>query len=180
MATASRPWTRKDLERLPDDGNRYEVLDGALLVTPLADARHQGTATDLTIRLGSYAANYGIGRVYSPGAIPHGTSELQPDLLIVLTAAIPASGKWENLPTPALVVEILSPSMRRRDLFLKREAYLRWGIPEYWIVDVDERHVTIVRAGHSDETVTDTLHWQPQPEVPALVIKLDELFPKSR
>ena len=75
-----------------------------------------------------------------------------------------------------LVVEVTSRATRRRDVALKREAYARWGIPEYWIVDRDARTVTVVRP-HTDEIVArDTLRWEPHPAVPALEIDVQRIF----
>jgi Uma2 family endonuclease len=174
MATKSRPWTRADLDRLPDDGNRYEVLDGALLVTPAPRGEHQRVSTLLSAQLVWYCQEHRLGNVYAYGAIPHGKSELQPDVMVVL-GRFPGSSGWIDLPKPSLAVEVLSDSTRGRDLVLKREAYLRWGIAEYWIVNPEKREVTVVRPT-GDETRTDTLVWQANPSVPPLVIDIAALF----
>ena len=136
----TRAWTRADLERLPDDGNRYEVLDGALLVTPQAAFSHQEIATRLAVALSAYCMAHGIGGVVAPGSVPHGKSELQPDVQVI-PGRPPRGAKWTSLPRPFLVVEVLSDSTSRRDLGVKRDAYLRWGIPEYWAVDLDAKRV---------------------------------------
>jgi Uma2 family endonuclease len=176
MVTTTRPWTRADMERLPDDGNRYEVLDGKLLVTPLPSIPHQGVATRIAGRLMLYCDAHGIGFVAAPGGILHGESELQPDVAVYLGRRMRDESDWAKLPAPALVVEILSPSTRHRDVGVKRAAYLHWGVPEYWIIDPDERVVIIVRPGLDDERVVDTLRWRSRPELPALEIGLDEVF----
>jgi Uma2 family endonuclease len=176
MATKSRPWTRADLDRLPDDGNRYEVLDGALLVTPAPRELHQRVATRLSARLTTHCETHGLGNVYAYGAIPRGKSELQPDVMVVLGRIRRGGTGWSALPKPVLAVEILSDSTRGRDLVLKREAYLRWGIGEYWIVDPEARTVTVVRPHRADELHTETLVWQANPSLPPLVIDLATLF----
>ena len=175
MVATARPWTRADLERLPDDGNRYEVLDGVLLVTPQPAFLHQQVAMRLAVLLLPHCEHHGIGSVVGPGAIPVGDSELQPDVA-VYPGPPPRNASWSSLPRPILVVEVLSPSTRRRDLGIKRAAYRRWKIPEYWVVDVEQRQVTVVRAGQKDEQVTDVLRWQPQPELPALEIRLSDVL----
>ncbi len=71
---------------------------------------------------------------------------------------------------------MLSDSTRGRDPLLKREAYLRWGIPEYWIVDPEEREVTVVRPGQEDRVVGESLEWRPIEGSEPLVIDLDALF----
>jgi Uma2 family endonuclease len=176
MATKTRPWTRADLDRLPDDGNRYEVLDGALLVTPLPGESHQWIASTLLVELESYGRRHGVGRAYGPGAIPKGKSELQPDILVVPGRLRAPELGWKGLPRPMLVVEVLSDSTRGRDLVLKREAYQRWGIPEYWIVDPAERNVLVVRPEREDERVVDVLRWQPDPRIPPLEVDVAALF----
>ena len=176
MAAKTRPWTRSDLDRLPDDGNRYEVLDGALLVTPAPNERHQRLATELAAQLVWYCKAHSLGTVYAYGAIPRGRSELQPDVMVVPGGVSRRSAGWKGLPRPLLVVEILSDSTRQRDLLLKRDAYERWGIPEYWIVDADERCVTVVHPGRDDLTVADVLRWRPSADVPALEIDVGTML----
>jgi Uma2 family endonuclease len=176
MATTTKSWTRADLERFPDDGNRYEVLDGELLVTPLASFDHQSVVTELSARLHAWCSAHQVATIVAPGAIPRGESQLQPDILVVPRVSRSEGHDWATLPRPILVVEVLSPSTRRYDLSVKRDAYLRWGIPEYWIVDIEERCITVVRPGRDDERVVDTLRWQPKPDLPALEIRLSDLF----
>jgi Uma2 family endonuclease len=111
MVTSIRPWTRDELQRLPDDGNRYEVLDGTLLVTPLPSVRHQDLAGELGALLRRHCERHGIGLVVGPAAVPFGESELQPDLAI-FPGRRPDDARWDALPIPLLVVEILSSSTR--------------------------------------------------------------------
>ena len=176
MATSNKPWTRAELERFPVDGNRYEVLDGELLVTPLPGGPHQRVAIRLGGLLSAYCDRHRIGSGAAPGPVPHGENELQPDIAIFLDPSVPFEAAWERYPRASLVVEILSPSTQHRDRGVKRDAYLRWGIPEYWIVDTENREVTTVRPGRDDERVVDSIHWQPRDNLPALQIALTELF----
>jgi Uma2 family endonuclease len=176
MATKTRPWTRADLDRLPDDGNRYEVLDGALLVTPQAAFDHQRAATILAARLLAYCESHGIGSVVAPGAVPRGKSELQPDVQVIPGPRPRRGAKWTALPKPILVVEVLSDPTRARDFVLKREAYERWQIPEYWIVDLEARAITVVRPGQADLHVSDRLEWRPLGNEAPLVIDVGALF----
>jgi len=180
MATKTRPWTRADLERLPDDGNRYEVLDGELFVTPQARFDHQDIATQLAIVIGSYVKEHAIGRVVAPGAVVFGKNELQPDIQVIPGAEQrPAGTDWKELPTPILVVEVLSDSTRHRDLGKKRDAYRRVGIETYWILDPDGQCALVFAPGNDEPTIlTDALRWRPQASVPALEIGLDSIFPK--
>ncbi len=180
MAIETARWTRADLARFPDDGNRYEVLDGELLVTPQAAPDHQGDAVELAFALGSYCRQRGIGAIASPGAVVFGKNELQPDLLVIPGIARAAGKKWEELPLPVLVVEILSStwnSSRSRDLNVKRHAYLRLGIETYWVIDPPNRCVHVWTQGAKQEVVvTDVLRWQPNPEIAPFEITVGELI----
>lgn len=177
MATRTRPWTRADLARLPDDGNRYEVLDGELFVTPQARVLHQYVATGFASRLAAYCERHALGVAVGPGAVPFGKNELQPDVQVVPVAPSHLPDRWDELPLPTLVVEVLSDATDRRDRGKKRDAYVRLGIPEYWIVDIGEHAVTVVRPGRPDERVTGRLRWQPRAAIRALEIELAEIFP---
>lgn len=176
MATRIRPWTRADLARLPDDGNRYEVLDGELFVTPQSRVPHQYVATGLAVRLAAYCERHALGVVVGPGAVPFGKNELQPDVQVVPVAPSHLPDRWEELPLPTLVVEVLSESTGRRDRGKKRDAYVRLGIPEYWIVDIGEHAVTVVRPDRPDELVAGTLPWHPRGAAEPLTIDLAALF----
>lgn len=171
-----RPWTRADLARLPDDGNRYEVLDGALLVTPQAAFRHQRVAMRLSFALHAYCERHGIGVVVGPGAVPHGESELQPDIQVVPGPVAP-DADWTELPRPMLVVEVLSGSTRTRDLGIKRDAYLRWGIPTYWVVDPKAKSVAVTTAGGGEPEVHQgLLRWSPSDAIPSFELDVAALF----
>jgi Uma2 family endonuclease len=81
-----------------------------------------------------------------------------------------------DAPRPILVAEIRSPTTWRRDVGPKRDLYVALGVPEYWIVDPDERAVTVVRFGHADERVTDILRWHPTGASRALEIDVATLL----
>jgi Uma2 family endonuclease len=178
MAPKVRRWTRADLQRLPDDGNRYEVLDGALLVTPQASFGHQYVATKLTVVLAGYCERHGIAYVVAPGAVVFGGNELQPDVDVIPFGPYPRDRKWEELPTPLLVVEVRSDSTYRRDIGKKREAYQRVRIPEYWVIDPEARRA-LVWTPEADEPmiVADALRWHPRVELEPLVIPLASILP---
>lgn len=133
-----RPLTRADLEEIPDDGHRYELLDGVLLVCPAPRHLHQRAVLSLAIAL-SAAAPPELEVLTAPFDVTlSDDTVLQPDLLVADRAAFTA----RDLPSaPRLVVEVLSPSTRRVDLLLKRDRYLAAGCPSYWVVDPDEPSV---------------------------------------
>jgi Uma2 family endonuclease len=178
MATRTWRWTRKDLARMPHDGNRYEVLDGELLVTPQAAYEHQHVATAILVRLVAYCDDLGIAEALGPGAVIWDKNELQPDIQVIPgTHESRRGATWEELPASLLVVEVLSDSTSRRDLGKKREAYLRLKIPTYWIVDGVEQSVLVWSAASLEpEVVTDVLRWTPYAELPPLEIPLKTIF----
>lgn len=135
----SRALTRRDLELMPDDGHRYELIDGALVVTPAPSPRHQIVVLGLYRAL--HAACPGSLRVIvAPLDVAlDDASVLQPDLLVARRADFTE----RDLPTaPLLAVEVLSPTTRRIDLTLKRDRYRAAGCGSYWVVDPDKPSVT--------------------------------------
>ncbi len=120
-----------DLAELPDDGNRYELVDGLLLVSPSPAERHQRGLGALFVLLHA-AAPPGV-RVYSAPLDVRLSQrvQVQPDILVVEDG--PPRDKLDRLPL--LCVELLSPGSRGHDLVIKRRAYEREGVASYWVVD---------------------------------------------
>ena len=171
------PWTREDLDRLPDDGNRYEVLDGELFVTPPPSDAHEEISAWLNGVLTPFVVANKLGRVYHPRAvIVSRTSQLEPDTMVRPIA--PLRG-WENAPLPILVIEILSRSTRRRDLNHKRAFYMGQGIPEYWVIDRYTRSVLQVTPG-GESSVTSILTWAPPGTDSTLRIDVAAMFAEIR
>jgi Uma2 family endonuclease len=169
-------WHRSELAELPDDGNRYEVLDGELLVTPQAAHAHQLVAFELATALGAYVRAPGIGHLVAPGAVLFGGNELQPDIQVIPGPGVGLT--WETAPAPMLVVEVLSPSTQERDRGVKLAAYReRLGIPAVWLVDLDARAIHVAEGpGGPLRTVRDTLRWHPAGAVEPLTLNVQELF----
>jgi Uma2 family endonuclease len=174
---ANHSWTREDLARLPDDGNRYEVLDGELLVTPMPMPLHQWLAFRLARALDAYVDRHRVGVVLGPSAVVWSRNELQPDVAVlpILPAALRPL-HWDDLPMPLLVIEVHSPSTRSRDRGPKRAAYRSLGISEYWMVDPEISRVTVIRADGSESVCGDQLVWSPVAGVEPFVLPLHELF----
>jgi Uma2 family endonuclease len=129
------PWTVADLELLPDDGLRYELVDGTLLVSAAPSKQHQRVLGNLYLLL--HAACPGELEVFLAPIDyqPTSTRSLQPDLLVVRRDD---PGPKAVTTALALAVEVLSPSSRSVDLVLKRELYEQAGVHCYWVVDPDE------------------------------------------
>ena len=142
----AKHYTAADLAAMPDDGQRYEVVRGELLVTPVPGGRHQPIVTQLLSPLVRYLEAHGLLRqlLTPPADITLSFDTLvQPDLLVADTAAFLRSGKWTDVTELFLVVEVISPSSVRADRTLKRPEYQQHGIPLYWIVDGDQRQVEV-------------------------------------
>ena len=132
--TASTPFTVHDLEGMPDDGRRYELIDGELLVSPAPGLRNQTISYQLH-RLLDDACPEDMYVIAAPFAVQTDIyNEVQPDVLVARFDELTD----KNLPAaPMLAVEVLSPSGRLIDLNLKRAAYERMGTPSYWVIDPD-------------------------------------------
>lgn len=135
------PLTYADLAEMPDDGHRYELVDGTLIVTPAPIIRHQVAVANL-MRVLAAAAPPGSVVLPAPVDIKvSDTTALEPDV-VVLDRPDP-SAKFMTAP-PLLAVEVLSPSTKRFDVLLKRSVYEDFGVPSYWIVDPDEPSLLVL------------------------------------
>lgn len=130
-----RPFTVDDLEAMPDDGNRYELIDGMLLVSPAPSWEHQEMAFALGVHLRA-ACPCDQRVLVAPFAVQTALdSEVQPDVI----AARYVDFRSKNLPVaPLLAAEVLSRSTRLVDRNLKKAHYERIGVTSYWILDPDE------------------------------------------
>jgi Uma2 family endonuclease len=177
MALALGPYTVETLEQLPQDGNRYELLDGELIVTSSPLPRHQLLVYRISAVLGPYVQSHHLGALWPGGDVNFDRHNLLiPDLLVGLGSEMLRLATWRDLPDPALAVEVLSPSSARYDRGRKRERYMD-RVTEYWIVDPDAQLIEIWRPGDTrPEVVRDALTWQPVAGVPALRVRVTELF----
>ena len=126
-----------DIWDTPEDGNRYEVIDGQLCMTPPPVPEHQAASGALHEYIGPYVRRHRLGRLYAApiGVELDDENGLQPDLVYVSAERLGIIGKRGIECPPDLVVEILSPSTRRRDRGIKMRRYAAAGVPHYWIVD---------------------------------------------
>lgn len=169
-------YTVEEIESWPDDGNRYELLDGILLVTPSPGPIHQLVAAELVRILGAFLDPWPWCVISAPGVIirPPKT-ELQPDLLVFRKP--PGRFKWEAVQEHLLAVEIMSRSTRIYDRDFKRPAYLALGVEEVWRVNPDERVVFVSRTGGPpDRPHRDHILWSPAALGRQFTVSLDRIF----
>jgi Uma2 family endonuclease len=178
MGMAVTNFTADMVRALPDDGNRYEVVHGELLVTPAPRLWHQEIVLRIARALLDYTRETGHGHVlHSPADIswnPH--MLVQPDVFVVPLSEA-RTLDWAQVRTLLLAVEVLSPSTARADRFTKRRLYQEVGIPTYWAVDPDNASVEIWTPDAIMPTrERQTLPWQPAGVAEPLTIELGELF----
>ena len=163
-----------ELDAFPDDGPRYEILQGHLLVTPQPGSPHQFLAAELVAALVSYLGT--SARVAAPGVVERAPDiHLEPDILVVPTP-LPASMEWVDFRDQWLAIEIYSRSSRRYDHDYKRDAYLALGVREVWLVDRLERAILVSTPSEKDRRVTDRLRWQPPEMEQPCELELERLF----
>lgn len=143
MATTTRPLTYEDLLATPDDGRRYEIIGGELVVTAQAIPVHQEVCARFSRRIGRVVEDGDLGRVYCPSPdVELGPHDIVvPDLVFVSNARRQIVTSTRIVGAPDLVVEVLSPSTRGRDLGVKRDLYAQAGVLEYWWADHKARTI---------------------------------------
>lgn len=169
--------TLADLERFPNDGNRYELLDGIVLVTPSPTLPHQIVSTRIAAQLTATLAAHPEILVVAPGVVRRAPgTELQPDILV---ARMPGPGTtWDDVIAHWLAVEVLSPSSRLYDRTYKRDAYLQLGVAEVWLVDLEARQVLVssMHPKRADVVHTDVVTWHAPITGAGVQLTLADLF----
>jgi Uma2 family endonuclease len=177
-------WTSRDLELLPDDGNRYEVIDGELYVAKQPDWQHQLVCYQLGFLLGVWNEQSEAGIVnQTPGIIFADDTNVVPDVIWIsherLEAVLHRDGKLHN--APELVIEVLSPGAEngRRDREVKLKLYSRHGVKEYWVVNWQEQNLEVYRRDDDLLTLAKTLNGNStleSPLLPGFHCKVSRLF----
>ena len=175
MAATIPYYTVDDLERFPHDGNRYELLDGVLLVTPAPGTPHQLIISRILSILLPAVQTPGHAFVLAPGAVSFPPrTQLEPDILVV-PAQYPVRERWSDVRNYWLAVEVYSRASRIYDHDFKRDNYLKLGVREVWLVDRMTRSVEISRELGASETVSDVVLWHPMLDV-EVRLDLGEVF----
>jgi len=139
-------WTYEDYAALPDDGNRYEIVNGVLIMAPSPSPEHQGIVIEIVSYLRIHVKLAGLGRVFTaPLDVDLGPKNvLQPDIVVMLNNHLDRVQEKKIVGAPDLVVEIASPSTAAYDRLTKYEKYAHAGITEYWIVKPTRRTVEVL------------------------------------
>lgn len=138
-------WNRARWELLPADGNRYEIIDGYLYMSTAPSVFHQWVVLEVYAQLRRQINETGIGVTFvSPiGVFMPGCDPVQPDVVVIRASDTHVYQKGRIEGIPVLLVEVVSPSNAHVDLRIKREAYARASVPEYWIVRLTTRDVLV-------------------------------------
>ena len=171
-------WTTAMVDALPDSSERYELVDGTLLVTPSPSERHQALIVELLRRIDPYVRGHRVGHTLcSPSDVQRadpGRNRLQPDVFVVRASTMPKPFRTNGL---LLAIEVVSPGSAIIDYQRKREIYIGDGVPEYWVLNAEARNLsrwsTLEQPG---EVLSDRMQWNPAGAPVPLVIDLNELF----
>jgi Uma2 family endonuclease len=179
--------TYEDFVLFPDDGQRHELIDGEHYVTPAPNITHQGIVGNLYFSIRAWLEAHEIGKVFlSPLDVVFTRFDIvEPDLLYMSNERATAILTEKHVSgTPELVIEIGSPSTRKRDETIKRQLYERSGVSEYWVVDPEIDVVRVYRnesgefqrpielSAEADDVLTTPL-------LPGLRIRLAQIFSSS-
>ena len=169
-------YTTDDLRRFPRDGQRYELVQGHLLVTPAPSQAHQVVTARLFQVLLEALPEGAPARAVSPGEIEVKPGILMDPDILVYPSSFPLKTPWTAILGWWLAIEVLSPSSRVYDREFKRPAYLSLGVREVWLVDPDEQVIRVSLANREESEHRDLVVWQP-PEITGPVrIELGEVF----
>ena len=181
MGMAAPVYFTADFVRaLPEDGNRYELVYGELLVTPSPRLWHQAIVGRLHEALCGYLRQNPVGHaLMSPADISWSPDTLvQPDVFVADLDEV-RTLDWSQVQHLLLAIEVLSPTTARHDRFTKRRLYQDVGVPAYWIVDPDEKLIEVWQPGDlRPATRKDRVVWLPEGADGPLTIELEELFRK--
>ena len=175
MLSFKRQWTADDLQELPDDGNRYEVIDGELFVSPAPSLNHQEAVARLHRILADFLDRQRIGHAYlAPADVTFSPGRsVQPDVFVVPLVNGRRPRAFSEIKRLLVAVEVLSPATARADRVAKRRLFREEGVAEYWIVDPDSR--TVERSTPDDprpEILAERLEWFPEGASESLVVDL--------
>jgi Uma2 family endonuclease len=175
MALAIPHYTIRDLDSFPDDGHRYELLDGWLLVTPAPAPGHQIVVSRLATALSIHVRECGA-RVYTPGSVEiEPKVHLEPDILVV-PASEPIAKRWSEIRVWWLAVEVSGRGSQVYDRDFKYGAYSALGVRDVWRVDLRDRCVVVRTGAGAETTHEDRFEWHPAEIECPLAVDVQSLF----
>ncbi|HEX6480115.1 MAG TPA: Uma2 family endonuclease [Ktedonobacteraceae bacterium] len=174
-------WTYDDYAALPNDGQRYEIVNGVLVMAPAPTPEHQDIVLEIVAHLRTHIKLAGLGRVFpSPVDVDLGPKNIfQPDVVVVLNAHLDRVTAKKIVGAPDLVVEVLSRGSEVMDRIAKYAIYAHAGIPEYWIVKPATRTVEVLVLENGEYRSLGLFHG-PQmllsQVVPAFPVAVEQFF----
>jgi Uma2 family endonuclease len=182
MSTPHIAWTAELARALPNDGKRYEVLDGELFVSPAPSFNHQRVLQSLFRLLDHWVRMHDLGEVFiAPAEVEFSSRRLlQPDLFIIPRIPGARPRVFRDIGKLLVAVEIQSPNTARADRITKRDIFQDERVPEYWIVDP---HGRVIERWTPDDTrpeiLSASIRWQPTPRVLPVEIDLTRFFAEA-
>ena len=186
QAKPARKLTYDDYCNTPDD-QRWELIDGELIMAPSPTARHQAISIRLSSLLHVFVTERGLGEAFAAplDVVLSNVNVVQPDLLFISNARqhILTDANVNVQGAPDLVVEILSPSTASRDWRAKMDIYAEHGVQEYWVVDPEAQRVWVM--ARTEDTLTEVANYGPadtltSPTLPGFTANLSEVFQPRR
>lgn len=172
--------TYEDLVAFPEDNFRREIIDGELIVTPAPGRSHQDAVLELGARLLAYSKDHGGKAYVAPRDVYLADdSVVEPDVMFVTATRLERDEERFIRGAPDLVVEVSSPSTRRIELVRKLELYQRFGVAEYWFVDLDADRIEVYRLEEGAYATPGLLQREEQldsPQLPGFSIPVDDLL----
>jgi Uma2 family endonuclease len=183
MTATATKLTYDDYVKLPDDGKRYEIIDGELFVNPAPVPQHQHLVLNIATALRSYFKGKGGGRaLIAPTDVLFSDDRIvQPDVFVILADRASIVGKKNVQGTPHLVVEVLSDGTRRYDEIQKRRLYESAGVEEYWVVDPEIEALKTYRLSGGKYVLAAEIHTAnggtvTSPLLPGFALPIGDVF----
>jgi Uma2 family endonuclease len=176
-------FTYEDYLNLPDNGKRYEIINGELYMVPAPTLGHQDTVGEFHLAIGNFLKTNPIGKIYlAPTDIIFSDIDvLQPDIVFISKEKFDILRRENIQGAPDLVVEVLSPGTEKRDRTIKLKAYSKFGVKEYWMANAEKATVEVWhRRGKKlvFHAVLDRAQTLTTPLLPGLEISLEKIFQK--
>jgi Uma2 family endonuclease len=175
------PLTYEDYRLLPEDGKRYELMEGELFVSPAPSTRHQTVSRRLQFALMEALERPGLAQIFDAPTdlLLSPTTVVQPDLIVIGAGRISIITERAVEGIPDFVVEILSPTSLDRDQHIKRRLYQQFEVPEYWVVDPEHGMIVVYRLDQGTYGIRsryDRASILESPEFPTLRVPALDLF----